>query len=92
MARLAGEAYRKRTLQLIQIGAGHTQRTDQHPAVRQEFNVVHTPKRGGILILATAGQAQLYALDIKGQLGDLVGAKRQVQGYSEGLDQRHSQG
>src|SRR3546814_5815851 len=61
-------------------------RLDVHAPVGLEPHQVQAAERGGPLVLAPAGQAQVLALDGEGQAGDFVGSHLRAQEPPHGLD------
>ncbi len=88
---LPGVAEEQVVLQLAP-GLGPDAQRVHHRGVGQELDEVEAAEGGRVLVLATAGDGQLLALDAVGDLGDLVAGQRLVQPLHEHPDQGHAHG
>ena len=91
---LAGDATeieQQRSFELRNDPVLDPQRIDDHPFSGVELHEVETAERRRVLVLSTAGQANVDAFDLVGEARDLVFPQWQIQPFDEGLDHRYDQ-
>ena len=91
-ARDPGEVQQQRGFQFSGHPVLDPQGIDDDAVAGVEFHEVEPAERGGVLILLAAGQAEVDALDVVGEVRDLVFAQRQRKILRERGHQRDHQG
>src|SRR5208283_679093 len=81
----------QRRFELVEIIAPDAQRIDDHALLRKELDVIQPAEGGGVLILASAGEAEIDSFNLERQTGHLVGAKWKLKRASERLDKGDDQ-
>jgi hypothetical protein len=67
------------------------QRIDDHTIPREELHKIHSAEGSSILVLSSAGETEVDALDLEGQASNVVPPKRQAEGGTVSFDQRNHQ-
>ena len=91
LARLPHVAEQQPVLELVEHLGADAQRIHQR-RVGVELDQVEAAEGGGVLILAAAGESQVFALDPISELGGVVAGERPMEPGPEHSEQRHYQG
>src|SRR6266550_7926453 len=92
IARAGGEAGDERRFQLVSDLVRHPQRIDDDPIAIEKFDEIDAAECGRVLVLATAREAQLAALDVERQPRQLILSEGHPEKRAKRIDQRDYQG